>query len=154
FIALFGGAAVGWPRVTRAQRSEPMRRIGVLMLLSADNSEGQARVAAFRQALQQLGWIEGHNVRIDASWGGVDADRIRRHAADLVALGPDVILTAGSASVAPLLQLTRTVPIVFVTVADPVGAGFVDSLAHPGGNATGFALYDYSVSAKWPELLK
>jgi putative ABC transport system substrate-binding protein len=131
-----------------------MRRIGVLMTLSAEDLEGQARVAAFQQGLQQLGWTDNGNVRIDIRWGGADAERIRKYAKELAALGSDVILAAGGGSLAPLLQATRTVPIVFVHVADPVGAGYVGGLAHPGGNATGFTLYDYSVSAKWPELLK
>ena len=115
-----------------------MRRIGVLMTCAADDPEAQARIAAFLQGLQQLGWTVGRNVRIDYRWGAGDADRIRRHAAELVALAPDVILATGTATVAPLLQATRTVPIVFASVLDPVGAGFVDSLARPGGNATGF----------------
>ena len=131
-----------------------MRRIGVLMGLSADDPEGQARLAAFLQGLQQLGWTDGRNVRIDFRWGAGDADRFRRYAAELVALAPDVILASGSPAVGPLLQATRTVPIVFAPVADPVGAGFVDSLARPGGNATGFMLFEYGIGAKWLELLK
>ena len=132
-----------------------VRRIGVLMASAADDSESQARIAAFLQGLQQLGWADGRNVRIDTRWATTDADDIRRHAAELVGLAPDVLLAAtGTATVAPLLQATRTVPIVFLTVIDPVGAGFVASLAQPGGNATGFTSYEYSMSGKWLELLK
>ena len=130
-----------------------MRRIGVLMYLAADDAEGQARLAAFTQALKQLGWSDGRNLRIDTRWA--TADDIRRHAAELAALAPDVLVAGtGTATVAPLLQATRTVPIVFATVIDPVGAGFVASLAQPGGNATGFTIYEYSMSGKWLELLK
>jgi putative ABC transport system substrate-binding protein len=124
------------------------------MLMTVDDPEAQARVAAFQQGLQQLGWIVGRNVRIDTRWGGGDADRTRRYAVELVALAPDVILAHGSATVGPLLQATRAVPIVFAYVPDPVGAGFVDSLARPGGNATGFTPFEYSTSGKWLELLK
>jgi putative ABC transport system substrate-binding protein len=153
FISLIGGAAAAWPLAARAQQGEPMRRIGVLMYLAADDAEGQARLAAFAQALKQLGWSDGRNLRIDTRWA--NADDIRKHAAELVALAPDVLLAAtGTATVAPLLQATRTVPIVFVSVIDPVGAGFVASLAQPGGNATGFTIYEYSMSGKWLELLK
>jgi putative ABC transport system substrate-binding protein len=153
FITLLGGAAVAWPIAARAQQGEPMRRIGVLMSLGADDAEGQARLAAFSQALKQLGWSEGRNLRIDTRW--TTADDIRKHAAELVALAPDVLVAGGgTATVAPLLQATRTVPIVFTVVIDPVGAGFVASLAHPGGNATGFTVYEYSMSGKWLELLK
>jgi putative tryptophan/tyrosine transport system substrate-binding protein len=153
FITLLGGAAVAWPVAARAQQGEPMRRIGVLMSLGADDAEGQARLAAFSRALKQLGWSEGRNLRIDTRW--TTADDIRKHAAELVALAPDVLVAGGgTATVAPLLQATRTVPIVFTVVIDPVGAGFVASLAHPGGNATGFTVYEYSMSGKWLELLK
>jgi putative tryptophan/tyrosine transport system substrate-binding protein len=153
FITLLGGAAVAWPVAARAQQGEPLRRIGVLMSLGADDAEGQARLAAFSQALKQLGWSEGRNLRIDTRW--TTADDIRKHAAELVALAPDVLVAGGgTATVAPLLQATRTVPIVFTVVIDPVGAGFVASLAHPGGNATGFTVYEYSMSGKWLELLK
>jgi ABC-type uncharacterized transport system substrate-binding protein len=132
-----------------------MRRIGVLTSgAAADDPDGQARSAAFVQGLQQLGWTDGRNMRIDYRWGAGDADNMRKYAAELVALAPDVILASGTASVAPLLQATRTVPIVFVQVTDPVGAGFVDSLARPGGNATGFLLFEYAISGKWLELLK
>jgi len=154
FISLLGGAAA-WPRVARAQQSSGMRRIGVLTAATpADDPDGQARLAAFLQVLQQLGWTDGRNLRIDYRWGLGDANNIRRYAAELAALAPDVILSVGTASMGPLLQATRTVPIVFVSVADPVGAGFVDSLARPGGNATGFIQFEYSLSGKWLELLK
>jgi putative tryptophan/tyrosine transport system substrate-binding protein len=154
FITLLGAVAAAWPLATRAQQGEQMRRIGVLMSFAADHPESQPRLAAFQQGLQQLGWIDGRNVRIDYYWGGADANRIRKYAAELVALAPDVILANGSVVVAPLLQTTRAVPIVFVYVPDPVGAGFVDSLARPGGNATGFIQSEYGMSAKWLELLK
>jgi putative ABC transport system substrate-binding protein len=132
-----------------------MRRIGVLMASAADDSENQARMAAFLQGLAQLGWTDGRNVRIDARWATTNADDLRRHAAELAALAPDVLVAAtGTATLAPLLQATRTVPIVFVTVIDPVGAGFVASLARPGGNATGFTMLEYGLSGKWLELLK
>jgi ABC-type uncharacterized transport system substrate-binding protein len=153
FITLLGGAAVAWPVAAPAQQGEPMRRLGVLMYVGADDVEGQARLAAFTQTLKQLGWRDGRNLRIDTRWA--TADDIRRHAAELAALAPDVLLAGnGTPTVAPLLQATRTVPIVFVTVIDPVGAGFVASLAKPGGNATGFTIYEYSMSGKWLELLK
>jgi putative tryptophan/tyrosine transport system substrate-binding protein len=154
FITLLGGAAAAWPLAARAQQGERMRSVGVLMSLVADDPEGQARVAAFRQELQQLGWIEGRNVRIDIRWAAGDADRIRRYAAELVALAPDVILAIGAATTGPLRQATRTVPIVFVNVSDPVGAGFVASLARPGGNATGFSIFEFGMAGKWLELLK
>jgi putative ABC transport system substrate-binding protein len=154
FITLLGAVAAAWPLATRAQQGEQMRRIGVLMSFAADHPESQPRLAAFQQGLQQWGWIDGRNVRIDHYWGGADANRIRKYAAELVALAPDVILANGSVVVAPLLQTTRAVPIVFVYVPDPVGAGFVDSLARPGGNATGFIQSEYGMSAKWLELLK
>jgi putative ABC transport system substrate-binding protein len=153
FITLLGGAAAAWPLAARAQQQR-MRRVGVLMNYASDDAEGQARLAAFHQGLQQLGWAVGRNVQIDYRWGAGDADRIRKFAAELVALAPDAIMSAGSPSVAALQQATRTVPIVFVTVVDPVSSGFVDSLARPGGNITGFALYEYSISGKWLELLK
>ena len=154
FIALIGGAAAAWPLAARAQQGEPMRRIGALMSTAADDPEGQARIAAFQQGLQQFGWTIGRNVRIDSRWPVGDSERTRRYAAELVALAPDVILATGSAAAAPLLQATRTVPVVFVIVPDPVGAGFVNSLARPGGNATGFIQFEYGISGKWLELLK
>src|SRR5215510_8417303 len=153
FLATLGGAAA-WPLASRAQQGERMRRIGVLIPYAADDPEGQARIAAFLQGLQQLGWTEGRNVRIDYRRSAGDADRARRYAAELVALAPDVILASGTSLVGPLLQATRTVPIVFPVIGDPVGAGFVDSLARPGGNATGFMSREYSLSGKWLELLK
>jgi putative ABC transport system substrate-binding protein len=153
FITLLGGAAAAWPVAANAQQPKPVRRIGVLTYLAADDAEGQARHAAFTQALGQLGWSEGRNLLIDARW--TTADDIRRHAAELAAFAPDVLLAAtGTATVAALQQATRTVPIVFAIVIDPVGAGFVASLAKPGGNATGFTVYEYSMSGKWLELLK
>jgi putative ABC transport system substrate-binding protein len=154
FITLLGGSAVAWPSAPRAQQAERTRRIGVLMALAADDPEAQARVAAFLQGLQQFGWIVGRNVRIESRWSAGNADDTRRYATELAALTPDVILATGSSTVGPLLQATRTVPIVFSIVSDPVGAGFVDSLAQPGGNATGFILFEYGISAKWLELLK
>jgi putative ABC transport system substrate-binding protein len=154
FITLLGGAAVAWPLAARAQQRERMRRIGVLMPLIADDPESQARIAAFAQGLQQLGWTIGHNVRIDTRWAAGDAERVRTYAAELVALAPEIIVASGGAAVGPLLQVTRTVPIVFVIVPDPVGAGFVDSLTRPGGNATGFTSFDYAISPKLLELLK
>ncbi len=153
FITLLGGVAAAWPLAARAQQPGAMRRIGVLMPYAADDPQARARHAAFRQGLQQLGWTEGRNVQIDTRWGTDDAD-IRKNAADLVALVPDIIFCSGSAAVGQLLQATRTVPIVFAVVADPVGAGYIDSLARPGGNATGFMPFEYSISAKWLELLK
>ena len=153
FITLLGGAAVAWPLAARAQQADRVRRIGVLMYLAADDAEGQARLAAFAQALGQLGWSDGRNLRIDTRWA--NADDIGKHAAELAALAPDVLVAGtGTATVAPLLQATRAVPIVFALVIDPVGAGFVASLAQPGGNATGFTIYEYSMSGKWLELLK
>jgi putative ABC transport system substrate-binding protein len=154
FITLLGGAAGAWPLAARAQQRERMRRIGILLPATADDPEAQARVGAFLQALALLGWTIGGNVRIDTHWAGPNAADIRRHAAELLALAPDVILAGNALSVAPLLQLTRTVPIVFPVAADPVGTGLIDSLARPGGNATGFMSYEFSASGKWLELLK
>jgi len=145
---------VSWPHAARAQQGERMRRIGVLMNLAADDPEGQTRITAFVQGLQQLGWTEGHNVRIDYRWGAGDAEHFRRYAAELVALAPDVILASNIPVVLALQQATRTVPIVFAAVTDPVGAGLVASLARPGGNTTGFTLFEFGISAKWLELLK
>jgi putative ABC transport system substrate-binding protein len=137
-IAVLGGAVATWPLVARAQQPDRMRKVGVLMGAVANSAHGQARIAAFQQGLQQLGWTEGRNVRIDTRWPAAgNSDEIRRYALELLALTPDVILATGSISMAPLLQTTRAVPIVFVQVVDPVGSGFVDSLARPGGNATG-----------------
>jgi ABC-type uncharacterized transport system substrate-binding protein len=153
FITLLGGAAAAWPIAARAQQSERVRRIGVLLNTAADDPEGQARNTAFVQALQQLGWTDGRNARIDTRWG-TDAGSTRKYAAELVALAPDVVLASASAATSALQQTTRTVPIVFVSVIDPVGAGYVESLARPGGNLTGFGLFEYGLSGKWPELLK
>ena len=154
FITLFGVAALAGPRAARAQQADRVRRVGVLMSRAAGDPEEQARFAGFLQGLQKLGWTDGRNVRIDYRWAAADADRSRTYAAELVALAPDVILASGSTSVAALLQTTRTVPIVFVNVVDPVGAGYVARLARPGGNATGFTAFEYSLSGKWLELLK
>jgi putative tryptophan/tyrosine transport system substrate-binding protein len=152
-MTLLGGAAA-WPLAARAQQGERMRRIGVLMTLAADDPQAQAYVAAFQQALQQLGWNEGRNVRIDIRWDESDADRARRYAQELVALAPDIFLADGTISLGALQHVTRTLPIVFAKVADPVGAGFVDSLSRPGGNITGFMIFEYGFSGKWLELLK
>jgi ABC-type uncharacterized transport system substrate-binding protein len=154
FVALLGGAAVVWPLITRAQQPARMRRIGVLLSFAADDPEAIARVGVFQQGLQKLGWTEGHNARIDFRMTAGDADRSRTYAAELVALTPDVILASGSSTVGPLLQVNRTVPIVFVALVDPVGAGFVASLARPGRNVTGFTTIEYGMSGKWLELLK
>jgi putative tryptophan/tyrosine transport system substrate-binding protein len=154
FIMLLGVAAAAWPVEVRAQQAERQRRIGVLLGLAANDPEGQARLGAFLQALQQLGWIDGRNIQILRRFTDGDADRARAYAAELVALAPDVVLTSGASTVGLMLQATHTVPVVFAGVADPVGAGFVDSLARPGGNATGFTSYEYSMSGKWLDLLK
>jgi putative tryptophan/tyrosine transport system substrate-binding protein len=150
FITLIGGAATTWPLTARAQQ---MRRIGMLLAFSESDLEGQSRVAAFQKGLQELGWMDGRNVRIDYRWAVGDADRIR-YAAELVAIAPDVILATTGATVGALQQASRSVPIIFVTVIDPVGGGWVASLARPGGNATGFATYEFSMGGKWLELLK
>ena len=155
FIRGLGGAAATWPLAVRAQQDERVRRIGVLVASPADDAESQARVAAFKEGLAQLGWTEGRNVRIDTRWATTNADDLRKHAAELAASTPDVLVGAsGTTTVAALLQATRTVPIVFAIVVDPVGAGFVASLARPGGNATGFTMFEYGMSGKWLELLK
>jgi putative tryptophan/tyrosine transport system substrate-binding protein len=154
FLICGGGAAVAWPFGANAQQADRMRRVGVLLSQTPDDPEVQGRVAAFRQALQQLGWTDGRNLQIEIRWSAGDVEHIRNNARELAAFAPDVILGAGNASVGALVQATRSVPIVFVTAADPVGAGFVNSLARPGGNATGFLAFDYSISAKWLELLK
>jgi putative tryptophan/tyrosine transport system substrate-binding protein len=154
FMLSLGGAAVAWPLAARGQQGERVRRVGVLMSVSEDGPDGRPRLAAFLKGLQELGWTDGRNMRIDLRWGAGDADRTRNYVAELVALGPDVILASGDHPVVALQQATNTVPIVFAMVADPVGAGFVESLAHPGRNSTGFTLYEYSVTVKWLELLK
>jgi putative ABC transport system substrate-binding protein len=152
-ILLSGGAAAAWPLAARAQQPERMRGIGVLIDLAENDPEGQARIAAFLQGLAQLGWTGGRNVRIDIRWA-TSSDDLRKYAGELIALTPDVILATGTPSLAPLHQVTRTVPIVFTQVVDPVGGGFVDSLARPGGNTTGFMLFEYGMGGKWLELLK
>ena len=154
FITLLGGAAAAWPLAARAQQREQMRRIGVLMNLTADDAEGQGRLAAFMQGLQEAGWSVGRNVRVDLRWGGGDPELYRSHAAELVALAPDVILAAGAIVTRALQRATRTIPIVFANAVDPVGMGFVASLARPGGNATGFTIFEFSMGGKWLELLK
>jgi putative ABC transport system substrate-binding protein len=153
FIGLLGGA-VACPLAARAQQSDGIRRVGALMSVAADDPEGKARFAAFQQGLQQLGWIDGRNVRIETRWSGGKTDDARKYAAELIALAPDAILASGGAMVGPLLQTTRTVPIVFTQTPDPVAAGFVASLARPGGNATGFTQVEYGTAVKWLELLK
>src|SRR5262245_26513499 len=153
FMTLLGGAMAPWP-LTAGQQGERMRRIGVLLGANADDMEFQAWVGTFRQSLQELGWIEGRNVQIDVHWATFNAAGIRKHAEELAALAPDVIVAPGASTLGPLLQATRTVPIVFPFMADPVAGGFVDSLARPGGSATGFTLVEYSISGKWLELLK
>jgi ABC-type uncharacterized transport system substrate-binding protein len=155
FITLIGGAAaVVGPLAAREQQGKRVRRIGVLLNITADDPQSQARLAAFAQGLQQLGWTIGQNVLVDYRWGSGNSETMRTHAAELVALAPDVILAHSSAALAPLLQVTRTLPIVFTVVADPVGAGYVESLARPGGNATGFTNFEYGIAGKWLELLK
>jgi putative tryptophan/tyrosine transport system substrate-binding protein len=153
FITLIGGAAA-WPLAARAQQGERMRRIGVLAAIAADDPESQVRNASFLQRLGELGWIVGRNLRVDYRWSADNVDDIHRYAAELVALAPEVILTTSGATVGALQQASRSVPIVFAGTVDPVGSGFVDSLARPGGNTTGFLLFEYSLSGKWLELLK
>jgi putative tryptophan/tyrosine transport system substrate-binding protein len=154
FLGVLGGAAAVWPLLARAQQAMPMRPIAVFTALAADDAEGQARITAFVQRLQELGWTDGRNMQIEYRWGAGDVSRIRRYAAELVALAPDVILANGGTIMGPLQQVARDVRIVFVNVPDPVGAGFVTSLARPGGNITGFTVYEYGMSGKWLELLK
>jgi putative ABC transport system substrate-binding protein len=154
FITLLGGTVAAWPLAARAQQSNQMRRIGVLMPYAENDPQVQARYAAFLRGLQQLGWIVGKNLQIDYRWSAGIEDDTRKYVAELVALAPDVIFASGSAALGPLRRATRTVPIVFVLVPDPVGSGFVDSLARPGGNITGFTPWDYGLGAKWLELLK
>jgi putative ABC transport system substrate-binding protein len=154
FITLLGGAAAAWPLTSHAQQSERVRRIGVLIPLAADDPQSQRRLTAFVQGLQELGWTDGRNIRIETRWTAGDTNRMRRHAAELVALAPDVILASGGTVVGALLEASRTTPIVFTLTVDPVGAGHVASLARPGGNATGFTGYEYGLAAKWLELLK
>jgi putative tryptophan/tyrosine transport system substrate-binding protein len=151
FITLLGGAAAAWPLATSAQQGERVRWIGVITGGTvADDSDARANFAAFREGLQQLGWVDGGNLRVDYRWGAGDAERVRKNIGDMLSgPPPDVILASGAAALGPVLQATRTVPIVFANVADPVGAGFVDSLARPGGNATGFIQFEYNLSGKW-----
>jgi ABC-type uncharacterized transport system substrate-binding protein len=153
FISLLGGSAA-WPLAARAQQAERVRRIGVLFAATEDDPQYQSRLKAFGQRLAQLGWTEGHNLRIETRWSGGRAENTRQRAEELVALAPDVILCSGNAAVTPLLQVTRTVPVVFAVVADPVGSGYTATLSRPGGNATGFMQFEYGLTAKWPELLK
>jgi putative ABC transport system substrate-binding protein len=154
FIKVIGGAAATWPVAARAQQPDRMRRIGMLSALAESDPSARSQVAEFRGALAKLGWTEGSNVLIEYRWGGSDADMMRRQAAELAALAPDVIFATGGLAVERLLQATRAVPIVFAIVPDPVGAGLVESLSGPGGNATGFMMFEYSLSGKWLELLK
>jgi len=154
FITLLSGAAAVWPLAVRAQQPERARHLGMLTVLGPDDVEGQVRTTVFDQALQQFGWTIGRDLKIEVRQVGGDTDRMRRYAAELVALAPDVIVSIGSVAVAPLQQATRTIPIVFINVPDPVGAGFVQSMARPGGNITGFSNFEYSMSGKWAELLK
>ena len=154
FITLIGGAAAAWPLTANSQQGERMRHVGILLPAAANDRDFQAWVASFLQTLAQLGWTDGRNVRVDTRWATTNAAAIRRNAAELAALAPDVILAFGSSTVGPLLQVTRTVPIVFPVAGDPVAAGFVDSLARPGGNATGFLSFEYGLGGKWLELLK
>ena len=153
FLGILGGAAA-WPVASKAQQAERVRRVGMLNILGSDDPEGQARRAVFEQTLEQLGWTVGRDLKIETRQIGGDLDSLRRYAAELVALAPDVIFSIGSLPVASLQQATRTIPIVFMNVTDPVGAGFVESMAHPGGNITGFSNFEYSMSGKWAELLK
>jgi putative tryptophan/tyrosine transport system substrate-binding protein len=154
FITLVGGAVATWPLAARAQQAERMRRIGVLMNIREDDAQAQSRMEAFLHGLQPLGWVVGRNLQIDVRWAAADADLFRKYATELVALEPEVIFACTNSAVAPLQQATHTLPIVFTITVDPVGAGFVASLARPGGNTTGFLLYEYSISGKWLELLK
>jgi len=154
FITLLGGAAVSWPLAARAQQTERMRRIGVVVAYAESDPEAQTRVIAFRQALGGLGWIEGRNVTMEYRWGAGDVDRARAFATELVSLKPDIILAHGTPAVTALRAVTRTIPVVFVSVIDPVGAGHVQSLARPGGNITGFGTFEPEIGGKWLELLK
>jgi putative ABC transport system substrate-binding protein len=154
FVALLGGAAAAWPLAARSQQPGGRRRLGVLMATAADDPESRKRLFALLQGMQQLGWVEGRNLRVDIRWAAGNVDDTRKYAAELTALAPDIILAAGSLALGPLLQATRTIPVVFTHVPDPVGAGFVDNMARPGGNATGFTSFDYGLSVKWLELLK
>ena len=153
FITLIGGAAASWPLSAHAQQIDRVRKVAVLMPFGTEDPEGQTRLQAFSQSLRKAGWVEGKNLRTEVRWGGDSAQRFHQNASELVSSTPDVILASSSASVAALQQVTRKIPIVFANVADPVGAGFVTSLARPGGNTTGFTAFEYSISGKWLELL-
>jgi putative tryptophan/tyrosine transport system substrate-binding protein len=153
FITLISSTAATWPFAVRAQQVERVRRIGVLLAATSDDLQYQNRLKAFGQRLAQLGWTEGHNLRIDVRWGGGHAELTRQYAAELAALAPDIILASGNATVTPLLQATRTIPVVFAVVADPVGSGYAQTLSRPGGNATGFMQFEYGLTGKWLELL-
>jgi putative ABC transport system substrate-binding protein len=154
FLAILGSAVAAFPLTARSQQADRMRRIGVLIGLAANDAQGQAALAALLQAFAQLGWVDGRNVKIDYRWGGGNADEARKYAAELVGLGPEVMMATGGASVGALLQASKTIPVVFANVPDPVGSGFVESLSRPGGSATGFVQFEYSLSGKWLELLK
>jgi putative ABC transport system substrate-binding protein len=154
FITLIGGAATAWPLTARGQQSSRLRRVGVLMTFAADDPDGQANFAALAQGLQEFGWTVGRNLRLDYRWGANDLDRFRTYAAELITLSPDVVVATAGSVVTAFQQASRTVPIVFVTTIDPVGGGWVESLARPGGNVTGFSSYEFSIGAKWLELLK
>jgi len=154
FIKVITGSAVTWPLAARAQQPSASRRLGVLMNFSEADPAAQLLIATFREGLKLLGWVEGANLHVDYRWSAGDLERVRKYAAELVALGPDVILAYGGSVVQPLLKLSRNVPIVFTEVVDPIAAGFIASLARPGGNATGFSLIDFGISGKWLELLK
>jgi ABC-type uncharacterized transport system substrate-binding protein len=154
FLRVLGGAVAAYPSIARAQRPDRMRRIGILVGLAADDAQGQAALAMLLQTLQQLGWVDGRNVKIDHRWGGGHVDDARKYAVELVSLAPDVMIATGGASVGALLEATKTIPVVFANVPDPVGSGFVESLSHPGGSATGFVQFEYNLSGKWLELLK
>jgi putative tryptophan/tyrosine transport system substrate-binding protein len=154
FIKVIGGAAATWPAAAHAQQPRRMPRIGVLLGVAANDPQGQDILTTLLQALQQLGWIDSRNVKIDYRWGGSNAEDLRKYAVELVTLGPDVLVATGGASIELLFRATRTIPIVFANVPDPVGSGFVESLSRPGGNTTGFLQFEYSLSGKWPELLK
>src|SRR5215469_15354427 len=154
FIALLSSSAVAWPLAARAQQAGGMRRIGVLHSTAADDPQDPTRLAAFAQGLQELGWTIGRNLRVDYRWGASSPDNARKYAAELAALAPDVMLASGTIALAAAQQIRHTIPVVFVNLVDPVSGGFVESLARPGGNATGFLLFEYGISGKWLELLK
>src|SRR5215475_13327674 len=154
FITLLGGAAASWPLAARAQQSQRIRRVGVLMAVAESDADVRSGVAIFQQSLQELGWKDGRNIRIDYRWGNADADRIQALAKELVGLQPDVLVAHSTPSAKGLLQATRSIPIVFLTVTDPLGQGLVASLSRPGGNITGFSVFEFSLGTKWVEALK